>query len=68
MSKILLLTALVIVLVPIGTFPIMWLINTTFTPHVLTEMFGVGEITFWETFRLILICSILFKSYNSSFK
>lgn len=44
------------------TYPIMWIINYTFSPSFLLSIFGISQLTFWKTYGLSVICGQLFRS------
>ena len=58
--------ALIVGLALVLAFPIMWLINYTFTTSVLLALFGVPQITFWKTVALSIVTGSLFKGSSSS--
>ena len=60
------LVAVIVGLSLLLAFPIMWLINYTFTTSVLLALFGVPQITFWKTVVLSVVTSWLFKGGSSS--
>ena len=47
-------------------YPTLWLVNYLFTPNTLISLFGIAQLTFWKAFWLNFLCSILFKSSNTS--
>lgn len=54
----LVITALVVLLI---TLPVMWLWN-----WLMPELFGFSTLTFWQALGLSTLCSLLFKSTNTS--
>jgi hypothetical protein len=47
-------------------FPVMWLVNSLFTPFVLLTVFGSSQIGFWQALGLSLLTGVLFKGSSSS--
>lgn len=45
------------------TLPVMWLWN-----WLMPELFGLTTLTFWQALGLSTLCSLLFKSNNTSSK
>ena len=43
-------------------YPVMWLINSLFIPHLIAVVFGVSRIDFWRAFGVVVLCGLLFKS------
>lgn len=43
-------------------YPIMWMINYTFSPAFLLSVFGVSQITFWKTMWFSVLCGQLIRS------
>ena len=58
--KALLYTALIVILTLLYAFPLKILWN-----WLMPMIFGLKELTFGESAGLIMLCSILFKSYNT---
>ena len=50
----------------LSAYPTMWLMNYTFTPTVLTSLFGISALTFWKAFWLNFLCCILFKGTTTT--
>ena len=50
----------------LSAYPTLWLVNYLFTPNTLISLFGIAQLTFWKAFWLNFLCSILFKSSNTS--
>jgi hypothetical protein len=48
------------------TYPTMWALNYVFTPAILLALFGMAKLTFWKTFVLSWIVSLLFKSTSTT--
>lgn len=53
---ILVVVAIVLVII---TWPLMLLINWLFAPSLLLAIFGVSHLSFWQTWALMFICSVL---------
>ena len=64
-AAIIVLVAIVLVII---AWPLMLLINWLFAPSFLLAIFGVSHLSFWQTWALMFICSVLFGKSTSSSK
>lgn len=60
--------ALIAILALIFAFPTMWAVNYLFTAALLTYVFGVPQIGFWQAIVLNFLTGWFFKSYSFSSK
>jgi hypothetical protein len=42
-------------------YPIMWMMNYTFSSSFLLSVFGVSQLTFWKTMGLSVLCGQLIR-------
>lgn len=65
-GSLVLIFGLVVGIALLFAYPTLWLVNYLFTPGTLISLFGIAQLTFWKAFWLNFLCSILFKSSNTS--
>ncbi len=58
--------ALCVILVTIGAWIVMLLVNCLFTPAFLIMVFGTAKISFWKAWGLSFLSSILFHNTTTS--
>ena len=59
---------LIVGLAFLGAWLTAYAVNYLFTPVLLTYVFGVAKITYWQAFALNVLSGWLFKSHSTSSK
>lgn len=63
MEKLIGIIGVIVIIALLCAFPVMWLWN-----WLMPKIFGLIEITFWQSLGLITLSEILFKTHNQKSK